>query len=138
MSLRYVETSALVGALLERDAEAQLALRASGRRVTSALTFAEAARAVIRARATGRLSDAQERAAVRALHVFERRIDVVGVTDAILQRVRRRFPIEPVRTLDAVHLATADVIAESPQLITIITRDERVSANARGLGHPVE
>ena len=39
---RYVESSALVAALLEHDAAARSSIRATGRRVTSALTLAEA------------------------------------------------------------------------------------------------
>ena len=71
--LRYVESSALVAALLEHDEGARAAIRGSGRRVSSSLTLAEATRAVIRAKAAGRLSVAAERAAVRALQTFARR-----------------------------------------------------------------
>jgi len=138
VATRYVESSALVAALLERDAAARTALRAAGRRVTSALTLAEAARAIIRARAAERLTPSDERAAVRALHLFARRCDIVAVTGAILARVGRPFPVEPIRTLDAVHLATAELLDERPQLVTIVTRDTRVRDNARVLGYPVE
>ena len=136
--IRYIESSALVAALLEGDSAARTSIRADGRRVTSALTFAEASRAILRARASGRLSNLQERAAVRGLRGFERRTDIVAVTDAILDRVRRPFPVEPLRTLDAVHLATAEILAESPQLLTIVTRDDRVRNNARALAYAVE
>jgi predicted nucleic acid-binding protein len=135
---RYVESSALVSALLERDAEALKSLRAKSRRITSALTFAEAARAIVRAGLSGRLTSDEQRAAVRALRRFERRCYVVAVTDVVLERVRRPFPVEPVRTLDAVHLATAESLGEPPQLITIVTRDNRVRENATALGYSVE
>jgi predicted nucleic acid-binding protein len=127
----------VVAALLERDAAARKTLRL-GRRVTSALTFAEAARAIVRARATGRVTPAEERAAVRALRVFERRCDIVAVTDAVLARAGRPFPVEPIRTLDAVHLATAELLGEPPQLLTVVTRDTRIQENARALGYAVE
>ena len=84
-----------------------------------------------------RLSD-EERGAVRGLHVFERRCDVVAVTADILARVGRSFPVEPIRTLDAIHLATAEVLGEPPPLVTIVTRDARVRDNARALGYVVE
>jgi hypothetical protein len=106
--------------------------------VTSALTLAEAARAIIRARISGRLLPTQERAAVRGLRVFERRCFVVAVTDTVLARVGRPFPVEPIRTLDAVHLATAELLGEPPQLATIVTRDARVRDNAQALGYAVE
>jgi predicted nucleic acid-binding protein len=137
-SIRYIESSALLAALLESDEMALKALRAEGRQVTSALTFAEAARAIIRARTSGRLAPAQERAAVRGLRVFARRCFVVAVSDAVLTRVGRPFPVEPIRTLDAVHLATAELLGEPPPLVTVVTRDARVGDNARALGYAVE
>ena len=135
---RYVESSALVAALLEHDSAARSSIRATGRRVTSALTLAEAACAIVRGRTTGRLSEVDERAAVRGLQVFARRCDLVSVTDAVLARVGRPFPVEPIRTLDAVHLATAEQLGEPPALVTVITRDARVRDNARALGYDVE
>ena len=56
----------------------------------------------------------------------------------MLDRVRRPFPVEPIRTLDAIHLATAELLDEPPQLVTIVTRDEGVRANARALGYGIE
>jgi predicted nucleic acid-binding protein len=138
VGVRYIESSALVAALLERDLDALKSLRARGRKVTSALTIAEAARAILRARAAGRLTADQERAAVRALRRFERRCFLVAVTDAILARVRRPFPLEPIRTLDAVHLATTELLGEPPPLIVVVTRDVRVRENAHALGYTVE
>jgi predicted nucleic acid-binding protein len=128
----------LLSALLERDIPARDALRAPGRRITSALTFAEACRALVRARAAARLTAAEERAALRWLRAFRRRCDVVSVTESVLVRAGRPFPAEPIRTLDAVHLATAEALGEPPQLVTILTRDARVGDNARALGYAVE
>ena len=136
--VRYIESSAVVAALLERDAEALKSIRARGRKVTSVLTIAETGRAILRARAAARLTAEQERGVVRALQRFERRCYVVGVTDAVLARVRRPFPVEPIRTLDAVHLATTELLEEPPPLVTIVTRDARVSENAKALGYAVE
>jgi predicted nucleic acid-binding protein len=127
----------LVAALLERNAEARSAVRAKGRRVTSALTLAETARAILRAHAAGRLTTEQERASVQALRRFERRCYVVAITDAVLARVRRPFPVEPIRTLDAVHLATAELLGEPPPLMTIVSRDDRVRDNAVALGYAI-
>jgi predicted nucleic acid-binding protein len=106
--------------------------------VTSALTLAETARAILRARLTGRLTPDEERASIQALRRFERRCYVVAVTDVVLARVRRPFPVEPIRTLDAVHLATAELLGEPPPLMTIVTRDGRVRENAEALGYAVE
>ena len=102
------------------------------------MTLAEAARAILRGRATGRLSEADERAATRGLQVFARRCDLVSVTDAVLARVARPVPVEPIRTRDALHLATAEALAEPPALLTMVTREARVRDNARALGYAVE
>lgn len=72
-----------------------------------------------------------------ALRRFERRCYIVAVTDAVLARVRRPFPVEPIRTLDAVHLATAELLGEPPPLMTIVTRDDRVRENAVALGYAI-
>ena len=135
--LRYIESSGLVAAILERDAEALAQVREVGQHVTSALTFAEVARALIRARADGRITLLEERAAVRAFQQFERRCAVVAVSPAVLSRAGRPFPIEPFRTLDAIHLATIELMGETPQLVTVVTRDDRVARNARSLGYDV-
>ena len=75
---------------------------------------------------------------MRALRRFERRCYLVAVTDGVLARVRRPFPVEPIRTLDAVHLATAELLGEPPPLITIVTRDVRVRENAHALGYALD
>jgi predicted nucleic acid-binding protein len=136
--VRYIESSALVAALLESDTTVIKKVARGTLQVTSALTLAEAGRAVIRARATGRLTAEEEQAAVRALRTFERRCFVLDVDRAVLNRVRRPFPFEPIRTLDAVHLATAELLGEALPLVTIVTRDDRVRKNAEALGYVVE
>jgi predicted nucleic acid-binding protein len=135
----YIESSALVAALLEKDAAARASLRGKKRRrITSALTFAETSRALMRARLDGRLTSADERAALRWLQAFRRRCDIVVITDGVLARASRPFTAEPIRTLDAIHLATAELLGEVPQFITIVTRDRRIIQNAKTLGYAVE
>jgi len=137
-SLRYIESSTVVAALLEHDVEAIAALREIGRRITSALTFAEAGRALRRARAAQRISANEERAVLRDLGALERRCTaVLAVTPDVLARARRPFPVEPIRTLDAIHLATIESMDETPQLVTVVTRDDRIARNARALGYYV-
>jgi hypothetical protein len=135
--IRYVEWSALVAAVLEGDAEARNAIGAPGRLVTSRLTLAEAHRAVLRARVTGRLEPDEERRLIRGFDTFSRRCELMAVSEQVLLRAGRPFPVEPVRTLDAIHLASVEALAEPPQLVTVIARDARVVANARALGYDV-
>jgi predicted nucleic acid-binding protein len=135
---RYIESSALVAAMLEGDAAAKASIRAQGQRVISALTITETTRAVLRARLSGRITAQQHRAALLTLQRFARRCHIVSVTETILARAGRPFPVEPIRTLDAIHLATAEALGDPPALGMIVTRDLRVRENATALGYPVE
>jgi predicted nucleic acid-binding protein len=136
--VRYLESSVVLAALLEHDIAAMQSLRADGRRVTSSLTIAECARAIIRAGAAGRLTRDEQRAAARGLRGLERRCNVVAVNERVLARVGQPFPVEPIRTLDAVHLATVELLGEPPQFVTVVTRDGRIRENASALGYVVE
>jgi hypothetical protein len=62
---------------------------------------------------------------------------VISISDQILERAGRPFPGEPVRTLDAIHLATLESLGETPQLVTVVTRDGRIALNAHALGYAV-
>jgi predicted nucleic acid-binding protein len=137
-AIRYVETSAVLAALLEGDAAARRSLRRRGALITSAVTFAEARRGLVRARHDTRLTADQERAALRGMARLRARCIVVAVTEEVLARSGQPFPVEPVRTLDAIHLATVALAADAPELATVITRDARVRANAIALGYAVE
>ena len=124
--------------MLEGDAAGKTSIRAQGQRATSALTIAETTRAVLRARLSGRITAQQHRAALLTLQRFARRCYIVSVTETILTRAGRPFPVEPIRTLDAIHLATAEALSDPPALVIIVTRDLRVRENATALGYPVE
>jgi len=69
---------------------------------------------------------------------FARRCHIVSVTEAILARAGRPFPVEPIRALDAIHLATAEALGEPPALVIIITRGIRVRENSIAPGFCVE
>lgn len=127
----------MLAAILENDRDARQAIDAPGPRITSALTLAEANRAVVRARAIGRLDAEEERGAVLRLQTFARRCDIVAISDEVLARAGRLFPVEPIRTLDAIHLATAELLGDPPPLVLFVTRDKRVSDNARALGYSI-
>lgn len=94
--------------------------------------------AVVRARSAGGISPSQERDALLSIDAFARRCAVVGVADVILERAGQPFPIEPIRTLDAVHLATLELLDSPRESTTIVSRDTRMCDNARALGFEVE
>jgi predicted nucleic acid-binding protein len=135
---RYIESSALIAARLEGDANARQSIRGEGVRFTSALTLAEFARRVVRVREVGQMDAVRARTVLAWLRHFERNCEIVDITDDVLARVRRPFPVEPLRALDAIHLATIEMRAEDPALVAVVTRDRRVADNARAMGYVVE
>lgn len=137
-TFRYIETSTLLAAVVDDDPVARLALQGEGHRVASELTFVEASRMVARRRAMKQLSPDQERTVIRRIRSFRNRCELISMSDDVFGRVAKPFPVEPVRTLDAIHLATAELLDEQPQLVTIVTRDRRVKENAIALGFMVE
>lgn len=131
----YAETSAVLCWLLgeAREADVRAGLGEAERVVASTLTGLECARALARGVATGRLGEADELAALKLLDLAAASWVTVGMTDRVLDRARARFPHEPVRTLDALHLATALLTAQVHSDLTVLSLDDRVRANAAGL-----
>lgn len=129
----YVETSALLRVVLEGDESLRPLLAGPGR-YTSALTFTEAARAILRARREGRLDARGAREARKRVAEFGRGCDLVAVEERVLERAGREFPVEPVRTLDAVHLATVIVLSDGAIALDVVSCDRRVRDNAEALG----
>lgn len=124
MSVLYLDSSAFVKVVVaepESKALRGFLARSAARRVSSALVRTEAMRAV---RHLGPEVMAVTREALR-------RIDLIGVDDRILDVAGI---LEPgiVRTLDAIHLATA--LALGDDLEAIVTYDERMADAAALLG----
>jgi hypothetical protein len=61
-----------------------------------------------------------------------------GPSEEVARRAEDGFPNEPVRTLDASHLASALFLRQSFPDLVLLTADERVRANAALLGFPTE
>jgi predicted nucleic acid-binding protein len=108
-------------------AEAELVLSAS-------LTAIECDRALVRAVARGLLSEAL---AAEKRAVLARGADhwmVFELDAAAAERARRPFPAEPIRTLDAVHLATAALAQSFVPGMALLSLDKRVRGSARQMG----
>ena len=132
----YAESSAILAWLLgESDGdEVRQALHTAQLVVTSDLTLIECDRVLQRGQARGVLSlslVAQTRATLNAIteHWAIFRID-----HEVVDRARRAFPQEPLRTAEAIHLATA---LEARNLVTelgMLSLDEAIRNNAEALG----
>lgn len=132
----YAETSAVLSWLLDEPTHYKVTaeLAAADRVATSVITKVECARALARARHDGRISDVEERA---ALHVLEKAIEswnVLDLSDDVVERAQAAFPVEPVRSLDALHLASAWSIFDAGVDVTTLSLDDRVRANAHAIG----
>jgi hypothetical protein len=60
-------------------------------------------------------------------------VDLVELSPAVLGRALEPFPV-PVRTLDALHLATVEFLRMNGQDIELASHDHRLNAAARSLG----
>lgn len=119
------------------EGEVRQLLTGADRVVASTLTAVECARALARGVVTECVSAKDELAALQMLDNVSRSWVTLELTGRVLDRARGRFPHEPVRTLDALHLATAVVFHEAHGALTMLSLDERVRENAVSLGFEV-
>jgi predicted nucleic acid-binding protein len=129
----YLDTSAILK-LLRREAETDalvehLDAHPQQELVTSALATVEVARALTALGAAG----AAERAVRRSdrIEIGESAIPAVAVVGPVLDLVRT-LPPAVLRSLDAIHIATAKLAGEA--LDHVITYDERMVAAAGAAG----
>ena len=136
MSAVYAETSAVLAWLFgEESAETVVSVIDGARSVlTSTLTDLEVRRSLVRAEVTGILTPA---AVAHLTGVFEsvsRAWIAAEITPDIRVRAASRFPVEPIRTLDAVHLATALELLRAVSDLRVLSFDKRIVDNLGPLG----
>lgn len=136
MSALYVESSAVL-AWLNGQPEADSIIRLMDEAdavLTSALTPVEVKRGLHRREKSGELTGASRN---QLLGLLENRLagwEIVEITPAVQARAGETFPVEPVRTLDAIHLATVlEFLKVFPDL-QVLSLDRRVLSNAEPLG----
>ncbi len=135
----YAESSAVLSWLLDggRGETARKALASAEAVIASRLTLFECARAIRRAEGCSLLDAARADRARSLLAGAAARWDLVEVAGEILAEADRRFPREPIRSSDALHLGTALFLRPRIPGLAVLTLDDRVAANARLLGFPV-
>ena len=104
---------------------------------TSVLTLVECERALIRARTLEEVPEAELADRRRILAKASAHWHRVPARDEVLQRAKRTFPVEPVRTLDAIHLASALVARSAAADVALLTLDRRIREASVGLGFEV-
>lgn len=123
--ISYVDASALVKLVVDEPESVEMQRwYVEGERVLSSVVgMIETRRAVNR----------REHELAHLEHVLGA-IEFIEISDVIAARAAA-IPPPVVRTLDAIHLATA--LALQPELEAFVTYDDRMAAAARALGLPV-
>lgn len=135
----YAESSAVISWLLNEPPGASVLniLRSAERVVSSSLTSVECAKGLTRARVLGRVTTMEELAALQLFDGAESSWIIQDLDARVLARAREPMPADPVRTLDALHIATASVLRDGLGPITMLSLDDRVRMCAQGLGFTV-
>jgi predicted nucleic acid-binding protein len=132
----YAESSAPLAWLLEQEHGERVAaaLAQAELVIASDLTVIECDRVLVRAVVLDQLeeSDAGHRQA--RLNAVSARWTLLALDDEIIERARRPFPAEPVRTLDAIHLASALTARKAVPDLAMLTLDDRIRKAAERLG----
>jgi predicted nucleic acid-binding protein len=136
VSVVYLETSALLHWLLDqkRSGEVRRVIDHAESVVTSALTLTETARVLTRAESVGDLREADTQRLRGLLQRAQASWTKMSVSADVLARAARVFPVEPVRTLDAIHLATALEFTSIHPTLKLLSDDRRIRDNADALG----
>jgi len=132
----YLETSSLLKVLFREEGYEKIASVIENSRVilTSQVTLIEAQRAISRALAAGALKASAAKQLEGVLESHALGWNILGIIEPIQRRAGQQFPSEPVRTLDAIHLATAlEFLTVYPELV-VLSHDERVQSNLEPLG----
>jgi predicted nucleic acid-binding protein len=135
----YAESSAVLTWLFGEPAGATVreTLAAAELVVASDLTLVECDRTILRAQAAGRVTEAQAADRRGRLIAAAAHWNLLRLDAEVVERARRPFPAEPIRTLDALHLASALVARGAVPGLALLTLDERMRAGGRGLGFTV-
>lgn len=137
MTLLYAESSAIMSWLLGElpgAARVRILLASANTIFTSELTLLECDRTIHRAVHTGRLNEHGANLARSRIESETTPWNVLRIGSDIMARARRSFPVEPLRTLDALHLATALRIGEFRPDLRMLSFDDRIRTNAAALG----
>ncbi len=132
--IAYFDTSALVPLVIDepRSEPAGLLWDRATRVVSSRLLYPEARAAVARARRMERISSSTSRRAVAELDDLLTQVDIVELDLVLSRRAGELADLHELRGYDAVHLASAERIADLE--VVVVAGDEDLVRAARSLG----
>lgn len=135
----YAESSAVLSWLLGEAAgpSVRKCLREADVIVSSRLTLVECHRALARAVALTALAESRAAGLRRQLEETARHWNILSLAPAILDRACQPFPGEPIRTLDALHVASALHGRTAGIDLAVLSFDDRIRSTCVGLGFAV-
>ena len=132
----YAESSAVLAWLFGEDTAQRVrgVLSKAELVIASDLTLLECDRVLIRAVALGDIDEAA--AADRRAHLNAAAMhwQLLRLSAEIVDRARQPFPAEPIRTLDAIHLASALAARSGVAGVELLSLDDRVRRAGERLG----
>ena len=102
--------------------------------VASDLTLIECDRVLLRIVALKEMTEADAADRRAYLTAAAAHWQILRIAADIVERARQPFPGEPIRTLDAIHLASLITGRSAIRGLALLSLDERVRKAAKGLG----
>jgi len=136
----YAESSAVLAWLLgeETGHSVRKVLQHAELVMASDVTLVECDRVLIRAVTTGEIDEAAAADRRAHLNAAASHWHSWRVSPDIVERARRPFPAEPIRTLDAIHLASALAVRSAVPGVELLSVDDRIRRAAKQLGFHVQ
>lgn len=135
----YAESSAVLAWLFDQGPadDIRASIGSADLVVTSELLLIEADRALLRVVATGLALPEEAMSRRIRLATTMRPWSVLPISASVADRARQPFPSDAIRSLDAIHLASAIVAQVSFGAVDVLTLDDRIRENATALGFRV-
>jgi predicted nucleic acid-binding protein len=136
----YAESSAVLGWLLGEEVGGPVrdVLCRAALVTASDLTLLECDRVLIRAATLKEIDEAEAADRRGRLNAAAAHWHIWRVTSEIVERARHPFPAEPVRTLDAIHLASALAARSAVPGVELLSLDDRIRRVGKQLGFQLQ
>jgi len=125
----YLDASAVLRAALETGTTPDLEtrIRAAPVLVTSRLALVESARVLVRLRTTERVAEQRLADAEREIDAVWARCEIWELTRTVCDLARHVAPTKPLRSLDALHLATFVLARRKLEGLELVSVDSRLT-----------
>lgn len=136
----YAESSAVLGWLLGEEVGDPVrdVLRRAALVTASDLTLLECDRVLIRAVTLKEIDEATAADRRGCLNAAAAHWHIWRVSPDIVERARHPFPAEPVRTVDAIHLASALAARSAVPGVELLSLDDRIRRVGKQLGFQLQ